>query len=788
MPAKRCVAFGNGAAAPTYLTWRLGIAALVACMSFAAAAQNPSSAPFGQIDQPVAPVLTRPSNVFSGWALGANGIARIELVVDGKQRIPVRLGVERTDVAAVHPEMRDNATAGFEVVAELGHLPLGRHEIEIVATGRDGVSAVLGKRTYVDDRFRQVWSGLLASRGHRPNEDFHYVFATSHVAEGGGAQIETEYAPYVSETVRVGARVPILYMRTTTGRAGDWEFDPEFDIGRKCGERKIAEDSLNGVLRWSMDHQVPVLFTLNGGIWADAACDVPEWDINDHLEEDTANCQWNERNEVMPDDYLRNLPGSQDAPELARALTFNVYAARVRQYKQRNLQQAATAIAAFAARNPHLFIGVTLDPDVYMNPFFEGAQWYDYNPGTLRQFREWLQGKGPYAGDVAEGRPNLSAYRRAKPYTLAEVRALAGTRFRGWDDVDPPRAFKPEGTKLKTPWARVWEQFRRHLVDLHYDELSQWVAAAGIDTNRIFSSQGFNAPGALIEPFPLRIDSPPKNYDTGGMTVQGAVPSQGHLGAILYGESAFNNIRMEVNESLFRVFRDFDPDWAVVEYNTADFRKPSVLPGVGRAYKSLRDVINFGARFVSPMAWNGSPGSMAGQPGFVAYTSYRASPLETAVRNLMVNRGNLPRQARLWSFGSGMVDDDDGWNAQHPATATPAAGALEISLAPGKSRLDSPSALDFRTRELDALIIGLENASPDLQVEVWARSRNQKNWRKLTDAARVDSMQHERPGYVLPLPHSMQQTEQLRLVFSTAKRERFKITRIALYPAAVSRW
>ncbi|MEP7084158.1 MAG: hypothetical protein ABI854_05425, partial [Betaproteobacteria bacterium] len=356
------------------------------------------------------------------------------------------------------------------------------------------------------------------------------------------------------------------------------------------------------------------------------------------------------------------------------------------------------------------------------------------------------------------------------------------------DDVDPPRAFKPEGTRLKTPWARVWEQFRRHLVDLHYDELSQWVAAAGIDANRIFSSQGFNAPSALIEPFPLRIDSPPKNYDTGGMTVQGAVPAQGHLGAILYGESAFNNVRMEVDESLFRVFRDFDPDWAVVEYNTADLRQPSVLPGVGRAYKSLRDVINFGARFVSPMAWNGSPGSMVGQPGFVAYTSYRASPLETAVRNLMVNRGNLPRQARLWSFGLGMVADDDGWKAQHPAMATPAEGALEISLAPGKGRLDSPSALDFRTRELDALIIGLENASPDLQVEVWARARNQKNWRKITEAARVDSMQHERPGYLLPLPHSMRQTEQLRLVFSATKRERFKITRIALYPAAVSRW
>ena len=89
----------------------------------------------------------------------------------------------------------------------------------------------------------------------------------------------------------------------------------------------------------------------------------------------------------MPDDYLKNLPGSQDAPELARSLTFNVYARDVRHYKKRNLQQAAQLIVAFMRAHPELFVGVTLDPDTYINPFFDEKQWYDYNPGTLRQFR-----------------------------------------------------------------------------------------------------------------------------------------------------------------------------------------------------------------------------------------------------------------------------------------------------------------------------------------------------------------------------------------------------------------
>ena len=62
------------------------------------------------------------------------------------------------------------------------------------------------------------------------------------------------------------------------------------------------------MIAYAVEHKLPVLFTLNGGIWADAVCDVPEWDVNDHLEQDKANCQWNEHDQVMADDYLKHLP------------------------------------------------------------------------------------------------------------------------------------------------------------------------------------------------------------------------------------------------------------------------------------------------------------------------------------------------------------------------------------------------------------------------------------------------------------------------------------------------
>src|SRR5204863_6060900 len=82
---------------------------------------------------------------------------------------------------------------------------------------------------------------------------------------------------------------------------------------------------------------------------------------------------------------------------------------------------------------------------------------YDYNPGMLRQFREWLAGTGPYAGKPERGAPDLSVYRRKNPLTLAQVDHIAGQHWSSWADVDPPRQFagidsKPLGAGEPAFW------------------------------------------------------------------------------------------------------------------------------------------------------------------------------------------------------------------------------------------------------------------------------------------------------------------------------------------------
>lgn len=456
-----------------------------------------ASAPVGFVDVPAGASLVSPQLRVSGWALDTVGVDRVEIRIDGEPAPRrARYGIARADVAQVKPGYPDSSASGFSFEGEFARADAPRTPFTVVAVSRSGSETVLARKSIVPARNASIWTPLLRERASLSSPPFYFLMATSGVGLGGAREIDTHYRPYVSETVKIGMRVPILYLRTTQGAAADWHFDPGWDVERRCGERRIAEDSLGATIDHAIKHRIPVLFTLNGGVWADATCDVPDWDVNDHLERDARNCQWNENNQVMADDYLRHLPGSQDAPELARSLSFNVYNARVRSYKKRNLQQAGALIASFAREHPELFVGVTLDPDTYHNPFFEEKQWYDYNPGTLRQFRDWLRGAGPYAGKGEEGLPDLRTYRRSHPLTLHQVNGLAGRKFSRWEDVDPPRRFsrEPAAPFWKDAWGREWELFRRHLVDLHYDELSRWLIEAGIGSAHIYSSQGFMAP------------------------------------------------------------------------------------------------------------------------------------------------------------------------------------------------------------------------------------------------------------------------------------------------------
>jgi hypothetical protein len=680
----------------------------------------------GNLDSAENAFSTTGESKIDGWALHDAGVAGVTLIIDEERRIPMQYGVPRGDVKAAFPNEKDADRSGFFARPMLGSAAVGGHQFEVELALKNGKIAKLGP-----------WMRNLPAPPPWPlpatvRSDalpFHLVISTSNLAAGGAEGVKAAFARYESERIRVAVSVPILYMRTTRGRAGDWEFDTRFDTTRKCSagiDRRLAEDNLDAAIAYAIREQQPLLFTLNGGVWADAACDVPEWDINDALEAEKNHCQWNERDEVMPDNYLKSLPGSQDAPELARVLSYNIHNEKPRAYKKRNLQAAARTIATFAREHPALFVGVNLDSDTYTNPFFEGKQWYDYNPKTLLQFRQWLQGIGPYAESFRSPTiPNLHALKYPKTTSLEEIGALTGRKINAWTEVDPPRTFTEKPTPFwENAWVGIWEQFKRHLVDVHYDELSQWTYEAGIPREKIFSSQGFHPPRGPINPFPIYLSSPAKNYDSGGMSVQGAVPSHGGLGAVLYGEASRNDVKTENGKDLFSIFNELAPRWAVVESHPGDLREPAVVPTYTQSYASLVSMFRGGAQFVSLMAWNGGSGKFRAQAGYSAFTVIRDTPLETAMKHFLVAHRDMPSRSIAWSFGTLGNSDDEGWKTVVGRGGAEFGQYRVVADANGRALVTHPGALSHSIQSIQGVAFDVTpQATGKLSVR-WRASAN----------------------------------------------------------------
>ncbi len=722
----------------------------------ASAAPAVATAPVGWIDAPTGETIVGTEVHITGWALDRSGIDRVEVRIGGKAQ-RARYGIPRPDVAQARPGYPDSSAAGFEFAEPLDTSVLQRQPVEVVAINRAGVATTLGMRSAIAPEALSLWRAQTPSRASN-DDSFAFLMMTSGVAAGGAAETDTEYRAYVSGTQRVGISVPILYLRTTKGAANDWAFDPTFDLGHKCRDRPVAEDNLRNVITWAVEKRVPVQFNLNGGIWGDATCDTPEWDVNDALERDPANCQWNQDNQVLADDFLKHLPGSTESPELGRSLTYHVYATQVRAYKRRNLQAAAAIIAAFAREHPDLFVGVNLDADTYMNPFVRRGHWFDYNPGMLRQFREWLSGTGAYGGKPQPGVPDLSRYRRTPSLTLAQVNRMARRNWSRWSEVDPPRRLPEDPRSVPSgetpfweePWFLEWDAFRKHVVALHYSELSEWVHATGIPEAKIFSAQGFMTPDPGLKPIAIRIRGDSPNYDSAGVSIEGAIPSAGHLGAILYGPAAANDNPLANGHSLFATIARMDPGWAVVEMNPTDLKKPTEMPGYAVSYRAFRDLFNFDARQVSLMAWNGANGLFAGQPGYVPYTSWRNTAGEAAMRDFLVAHADLPLGSRLWTFGAPGHADDDGWSLDCGPLAA-SGGHVDAHCPGNRLVLRSPPDQVIRTDRSAHLVLGLAAPAEVASVQVLARTSPESSWVDVSGVVSAGKLARSAAGWNVPV-------------------------------------
>jgi len=167
----------------------------------------------------------------------------------------------------------------------------------------------------------------------------------------------------------------------------------------------------------------------------------------------------------------------------------------------------------------------------------------------------------------------------------------------------------------------------------------------------------------------------------------------------------------------------------------ADLKRPEQYPGYAQAYRAFRDLFNYDARQISLMAWNGSNGIFAGQPGYVSYTSWRNTPAEEAMRDHLVSHADLPLGSRLWTFGSAQHADDDGWTAEGGSLTTQRS---RLVVAPDGRRvvLTSPPDQVIRMRNAASAVVGVDPARVQ-RIEIWLEAAPGSGWVRMgaADAA-----------------------------------------------------
>ena len=106
-------------------------------------------------------------------------------------------------------------------------------------------------------------------------------------------------------------------------------------------------------------------------------------------------------------------------------------------------------------------------------------------------------------------------------------------------------------------------------------------------------------------------------------------------------------------------------------------------------YRALRDLWNAGARFVSPMAWNGSNGSSRASRATSTFTAWRNTPLEDAARDFLLARAGLAARRAAVDVRHAARTPTATAGRPTPARLTLAPGALTLVRRLREARVDA---------------------------------------------------------------------------------------------------
>ncbi|SDM69732.1 Ig-like domain-containing protein [Bacillus sp. OK048] len=93
----------------------------------------------GSIDTPSNGSVVKGEIPVNGWFLDANGVSKVEVMVDGKSMGEAQYGISRPDVFKAYPDYK-NENAGYQFTLNTGSLTNGQHRLTVREIGNNGIT------------------------------------------------------------------------------------------------------------------------------------------------------------------------------------------------------------------------------------------------------------------------------------------------------------------------------------------------------------------------------------------------------------------------------------------------------------------------------------------------------------------------------------------------------------------------------------------------------------------------------------------------------------------------
>ncbi|MEH7115506.1 Ig-like domain-containing protein, partial [Neobacillus niacini] len=93
----------------------------------------------GYIDTPSNGATVRGEIPVNGWFLDANGVSKVEVLVNGKSMGEAQYGISRQDVFKAYPVYK-NANAGYQFTLNTKNLPNGQYTLTVRETSNNGIT------------------------------------------------------------------------------------------------------------------------------------------------------------------------------------------------------------------------------------------------------------------------------------------------------------------------------------------------------------------------------------------------------------------------------------------------------------------------------------------------------------------------------------------------------------------------------------------------------------------------------------------------------------------------